>query len=411
MEEDHNDTRFRSPVYSKDEVNALIDIIEKYKNVILNKSTTASANHAKDAAWISIAKEFNIQGFKHTRSADSLKIKWDNIKREARKLTKNLINVQYNTNDLCGRVVDILLENEKCENASDKVNLERELDEINKKDRCNMLVIDLNSCEDEESDESDGDMDSGRSNRSLNFSPQECSLLMKCVREEKKDVFIKETTSKANLLKSRAWARITQAFNKQSPRKRSSKVLRTKFTNMKRTAKSVNSKPLKTNGHHERLHNEEIKTEPVIDNKFDIDVTEEKVNCEDLDDYIDSNKNNNFNEDPLDTVINGDSAIGYHSQFSAWCLSDSKDVEKLKLQLLNYQMETAKMERKRVEDAMKAEAAVFESNALERALRIRAARLEAVAAEEKLPSNHPALQYTHEEKPAQQYLESHKRTS
>ncbi|XP_068618305.1 putative pre-mRNA-splicing factor ATP-dependent RNA helicase DHX16 isoform X4 [Battus philenor] len=364
MEEDHNDTcsRFRSPVYSKDEVNALIDIIEKYKNVILNKSTTASANHAKDAAWISIAKEFNIQGFKHTRSADSLKIKWDNIKREARKLTKNLINVQYNTNDLCGRVVDILLENEKCENASDKVNLERELDEINKKDRCNMLVIDLNSCEDEESDESDGDMDSGRSNRSLNFSPQECSLLMKCVREEKKDVFIKETTSKANLLKSRAWAR-------------------------------------------------EIKTEPVIDNKFDIDVTEEKVNCEDLDDYIDSNKNNNFNEDPLDTVINGDSAIGYHSQFSAWCLSDSKDVEKLKLQLLNYQMETAKMERKRVEDAMKAEAAVFESNALERALRIRAARLEAVAAEEKLPSNHPALQYTHEEKPAQQYLESHKRTS
>lgn len=45
--------------------------------------------------------------------------------------------------------------------------------------------------------------------RSLNFSPQECSLLLQCVRQEKKDVFSKDTSGKANNLKNSAWTRVS----------------------------------------------------------------------------------------------------------------------------------------------------------------------------------------------------------
>lgn len=41
---------------------------------------------------------------------------------------------------------------------------------------------------------------------------------------------------------------------------------------------------------------------------------------------------------------------------------------------------------------------------LETSLRLRAARLEAVAAEMKLPPNHPALHYAPEERRAQQHM-------
>lgn len=54
--------RFRSPAFNKKETCALLQLIEKYKVVILNKSVTSAVCQAKDAAWTKIAKEFNKMG-------------------------------------------------------------------------------------------------------------------------------------------------------------------------------------------------------------------------------------------------------------------------------------------------------------------------------------------------------------
>ncbi|CAH2039494.1 unnamed protein product, partial [Iphiclides podalirius] len=404
-------TAHRSPTFSKEETKALVNIIEKYKSIILNKSTSAAASHSKEAAWNTIAKMFNSQGFKYSRSADTLKTKWENLKREARKLSKNLIDVRYTEiNDLTSQVVTMLCEAEKDSNVLDnKPGIDS--DSNGEKELANIYCGYWDECDNKQSEESDEENATGRSNRSLNFSPQECRLLLKCVRAEKKDVFCKVTTGKANTLKNSAWRRITDSFNKQSPQKRTTKVLRTKFTNMKRLAKSVNLQHYLPSNGHERLGdtNKEIKIEPVYECKTDIDVEIDNEEI-DSDDHNDSNKNNNLNLDPLDAVLNGESELGPMSHFGSWSPSESKDVVNLKLKLLNYQLESAKMERKRLEASMAAEAEAREALALERILRLRAARLDAVAAELRLPSEHPALQYTVEETRAQQYLQQHNHT-
>lgn len=74
-------------------------IIEKYKTIVFNKSTTAAASHAKEVAWLKIAKIFNKQGFRHKRSAECLKIKWDNMKKKARIMSKNLLDPRYSECD------------------------------------------------------------------------------------------------------------------------------------------------------------------------------------------------------------------------------------------------------------------------------------------------------------------------
>ncbi|CAK1586059.1 unnamed protein product [Parnassius mnemosyne] len=408
---DKSSVSHRSPTFSKEEIKALVNIIEKYKSIILNKSTSAAASHAKEVTWNKIAKMFNNQGFKYSRSADSLKTKWENLKKDARKLSKNLMDIKYSEfNDLTSQILSMMCEAEKSGNALEiPPILDDDLNDTDQKDKTNTSNTYWEDSEEKESDNSDGDMDTGRSNRSLNFSPQECSLLLQCVREEKKNIFCKESTGKAIQMKNSAWTRITDSFNKRSPQKRSTKVLHTKFNNMKRMAKTIRLKQYLQSSCHERLEdvNKKIKSEPILEYKTDIDVTRNDEE-EDSDDNNECNKQNNL--DPLDTVLNGDSGIEPMSHFGSWSPSDSKDVVNLKLKLLNYQMETAKMERKRVEDAMQAEAAARESSALERSLRIRAARLEAVAAEMKFPSTHPALQYTFEESRAQQYLEQYNHT-
>lgn len=108
----------RSPTFSKEETKILVNIVDKYKSIVLNKSTSAAASHTKEVTWNTIAKMFNSHGFKHSRSADCLKTKWENLKKEARKLSKNLIDVQYTEfNDLTSQVVTILNEAEKNGNA------------------------------------------------------------------------------------------------------------------------------------------------------------------------------------------------------------------------------------------------------------------------------------------------------
>lgn len=88
--------------------------VEVYKHIILNKCTNTTTNHAKEVAWLKISKDFNKQGFRNLRSVDSLKIKWDNLKKEARKLSKNILDVRHiEFDDVLSRIVTMMSETEE----------------------------------------------------------------------------------------------------------------------------------------------------------------------------------------------------------------------------------------------------------------------------------------------------------
>ena len=95
-----------------------MNIIEKYKTIIFNKSTTAAACHAKEVAWVKIAKIYNRQGFSHKRSAECLKIKWDNMKKRARNLSKNLMDPSFSGPDeVTSQLVAMMFEVENSTSA------------------------------------------------------------------------------------------------------------------------------------------------------------------------------------------------------------------------------------------------------------------------------------------------------
>lgn len=55
------------------------------------------------------------------------------------------------------------------------------------------------------------------------------------------------------------YRQITYTFNKQSPQKRTTKVLRTKFNNMKRMAKCVGFKGFKDQSAHKKISDHEVR--------------------------------------------------------------------------------------------------------------------------------------------------------
>lgn len=119
--------RHRSPTFSKDEVKLLINLIDKYKTIILNKSTSTAACHAKEVTWSKITKVYNSHGFKHARNIDCLKVKWDNLKREARKISKNLMEIKHNEfNDVTSQIVSMICE---AENNNSEVEVPQTIDE------------------------------------------------------------------------------------------------------------------------------------------------------------------------------------------------------------------------------------------------------------------------------------------
>ncbi|XP_030030089.2 uncharacterized protein LOC115447235 [Manduca sexta] len=68
----------------KDEVSLLLDLIQE--NPIINaKETNAATNRLKDDAWTSLAHAFNARSRTRTRTKEQLKLKWDNLKKKARK--------------------------------------------------------------------------------------------------------------------------------------------------------------------------------------------------------------------------------------------------------------------------------------------------------------------------------------
>ncbi|CAH2091021.1 unnamed protein product [Euphydryas editha] len=396
-----------SPAYTKDEVNALINLVAKYKHIILNKCTNSATNHAKEVAWVKISKEINKQGFQHTRNVDSLKTKWENLKKEARKASKNLINLKKSDDDILYQIVEMISETEPNTNINEMPhNWLEDINDLQDDENNSSKLWDDN--DHKQSDSSEGDDEEKRVvDRSLNFSPQECSLLLKCIKDEKKYIFCKESTSRAIKMKNSAWSRITYKFNKMSPQKRTTKMLRTKFNNMKNMAKQINFKNFSTKNQHEKLEedkNKKIKCEPHFEYKDDLDSdSDEQENNDD----INAISNEHFEEisDPLSTVLKGDSGIDSLSQYGGCRQSENNEVIKLKLELLKYKLETAKLERQRIIEAAQAESEERESRAIETSLRLRAARLAVAAAQLQLAPDHPALRYDAREARAQAYLQ------
>ncbi|CAH0584387.1 unnamed protein product [Chrysodeixis includens] len=396
-------SRFRSPTFSKEEVQALMKIVEKYKGIVFNKATNAAANRSKEVAWLKIAKLYNKLGFKNVRNADTLKTKWDNLKKRTKHLSRNVMDAHNSDFDeVTTQFVTMMYEAENNSGAAEPTESESEVIEF-KIHKQPTVDITFNGNEDKDSDVSsvDGDEIKNRMNRSSNFSPEECNLLLQCVRPEKNVVLSQNTTSRFIKLKNRAWMRITNSYNQLSPEKRTAKVLKTKFMNMKKRAKRNDSKmdfkELSNEDHSVENSRMEIKVEPLFEYRSSLD-----ADIDDGDDRLDhdekSNGDMNTTLDPLSTVLNTNSALSSISQF------ENKEVVKLKIELLNYKMETAKLKRQRLEHLMQAEATDRESLAIERSLRLRAARLEAIAAEMKLPPAHPALAYTADEARAQHYI-------
>ncbi|XP_063535193.1 uncharacterized protein LOC134745147 [Cydia strobilella] len=408
-------SRYRSPTFSRNEVQTLINIVERHKYTILNKSTNSAVNQAKELSWEKISKTFNSRGFKHERTSDCLKTKWENLKKDARKLAKNLVDDNNSYTDLTRQIVAMMSDveanapMEQSQNMEDNEEFNEPVSNDEKLSQNMKIKSYWESVEEKDSEDShDGNDGERRTNRSLNFAPQECSLLLECVRKEKRLVFSKEYNAHSIGLKNKAWKRISEAFNSKSPQKRSQKVLRTKFNNMKTVAKTMGIKDAVrnfdiNNTKHEKLINESskpIKSEPMFEMELGLNGPD--------DDDRDNSDSNHFAPDPLSTVLNSDSGIG-STHSSSWS-QDNKEVANLKLKLLNYKMETARLERQRLEEAGLASAARRSSEAATAALRLRAARLEAVAAAAKLPPHHPALLFTPEEQPAERYLRQYEHT-
>ncbi|GBP18974.1 hypothetical protein EVAR_78442_1 [Eumeta japonica] len=194
-------------------------------------------------------------------------------------------------------------------------------------------------------DNAESDDDGKRINRALNFTPQECKLLLQCVKPEKKYVFSKLITAQGLRLKNQAW---------------------------------------------ERKVKQEVSFN---DDKLDIGNSSDEF-------YKSEQNGNEFILDPLSTVLNE-----HETELNVDCeASSSKEVNRFQIELVKYKLETAKLERRRVEAALKAEKEEREIRDVENALRLRAARLNAVAAEMGLPPGHHALQYAQNEIPAKNYL-------
>lgn len=114
----------------------MLDLVIKFKSVILNRNTNSNTNSAKENVWKRITKLFNKEGIHVHRSTDHLKTKWLNLKREAKRLQ---INSPSDMNDLHKQVIQL-----SCESISDPT-LQVEITELDLNDGNYAF---LNSCTD-----------------------------------------------------------------------------------------------------------------------------------------------------------------------------------------------------------------------------------------------------------------------
>lgn len=93
--------RERLPNFSNIEKLKVIELIEKYKNIIENKKTDNINLKEKEKCWINISKEYNSSNSSVHRDVASLKSCWDNLKKKTRKHYAEIRNEVFKTGKKC----------------------------------------------------------------------------------------------------------------------------------------------------------------------------------------------------------------------------------------------------------------------------------------------------------------------
>lgn len=82
-----NKKRERSANFDSAEIQLLINLVAKFKNIVENKKTDAVTNKDKEAAWRQIEENFNSCGVStNARSWKTLKLKYEGIKKNKKEI-------------------------------------------------------------------------------------------------------------------------------------------------------------------------------------------------------------------------------------------------------------------------------------------------------------------------------------
>lgn len=77
----------RSANFSESEISLLINLVEKYKDILECKRSNSVTWRQKEDTWQTLSKEFNSTlSLKEPRSFKVLKSKWENIKKNTKKI-------------------------------------------------------------------------------------------------------------------------------------------------------------------------------------------------------------------------------------------------------------------------------------------------------------------------------------
>lgn len=89
------DKRVYSRPFTKEETSTFIEIVQKFKNIIENKYTDGTTSAEKNRAWDQIANEFNLRNDSHLRTANSLRTKWQSVKRQTRNTSADILREKW----------------------------------------------------------------------------------------------------------------------------------------------------------------------------------------------------------------------------------------------------------------------------------------------------------------------------
>ncbi|XP_017468243.1 PREDICTED: myb/SANT-like DNA-binding domain-containing protein 4 isoform X2 [Rhagoletis zephyria] len=77
--------RQRSANFTQIEVGMLIELVGKYKHILENKKTDAVSNKEKEASWEKVSNLFNASSGTTSRTASTLKLKYEGMKKSLKK--------------------------------------------------------------------------------------------------------------------------------------------------------------------------------------------------------------------------------------------------------------------------------------------------------------------------------------
>ncbi|CAG4954605.1 unnamed protein product [Colias eurytheme] len=107
----------RGKPLTKDETKLLLGLIES-SSIILSKTTNAASNKMKNEEWVSLTHKFNATASVCRRSPQQLRLKWENLKKLARKRSTKIRMNRIQTgggipeyippDDILDRVADLL---------------------------------------------------------------------------------------------------------------------------------------------------------------------------------------------------------------------------------------------------------------------------------------------------------------